>query len=137
MSNKKKIPIKNILIPNSKIPILNEKSILKEALELMSKYKFGISFCINKKGKLLGVITDGDIRRKILNVQKPFSAFLTDDLKMHLNKKPKKINVSSNLHSALKVMRKNRVWDLPVIDKNNKLQGMLHLHPIVNFLIKK
>ena len=37
-----------------------------------------------------GILTDGDIRRKILNVQKPFSALLGDDLILHINKKPKK-----------------------------------------------
>ncbi len=137
MSNNRKISIKKILIPNSKIPILNERSILKEALELMSKYKFGVSFCTSKNGKLLGVITDGDVRRKILNIQKPFSALLTDDVKLHMNRKPKKIFVNSSLNIALQIMRKNRVWDLPVVDKNNKLQGMLHLHPIVHFLLKK
>ena len=32
---------------------------------------------------------------------------------------------------------KKLIWDLPVIDKNNKLIGMLHLQSIVNLLIKK
>ena len=135
MSNKKRID--NLIIPNSKIPVLYGKNLLKEALEQMSKYKLGVCFCINKKGNLVGVMTDGDIRRKILNVQKPFSAFLNDDFEEHINKKPKKIKLNSNLKNALSVMKKNLIWDLPVVDKNNKLQGMLHLHPVVNFLLKK
>jgi len=137
MLNKNKLSIKKIVIPNSNIAILKENSILKEALELMNKYKYGVAFCINNKGKLMGVITDGDIRRKILKVQKPFSALLTDDIKIHMNKKPKKIFINSNLTTALNKTRKYKIWDLPVISRDNRLQGMLHLHPIVNLFLKR
>ncbi len=137
MLNKKKYPIKNLIIPKSKIPILGEKNILKEALESMMKLKFGVCFCVKNNGKLIGILTDGDIRRKILNIQKPFSALLGDDLVMHINKKPKKILLDSNINKALDIMKNNLIWDLPVVDKNNILQGMLHLHPVVKFFIKK
>ena len=46
--NKKKIIIKDLIIPISKIPVLGENSMLKEALETMSEYKFGVCFCIKK-----------------------------------------------------------------------------------------
>ncbi len=137
MSSNKKYLINNLLIPVSKIPVLGEKNILKEALEEMMKYKFGVCFCIKKNGKLSGILTDGDVRRKILNVQKPFSALLGDDLVLHINKKPKKILNNSNLYNAFKIMKKNSIWDLPVVDKKNKLQGMLHLHPVVKFFLNK
>jgi CBS domain-containing protein len=137
MSNKKKFPIKNLIIPKSKIPILGEKSILKEALESMLKLKYGVCFCVKDNGKLVGILTDGDIRRKILNIQKPFSALLGDDLVMHINKKPKKIFLDNNINQALNLMKNNLIWDLPVVNKNNILQGMLHLHPIVKFFINK
>jgi len=137
MYNKKKILVKEIIIKNNKIPVLREQSLLKEALEKMSSNKFGICFCVNKKGKLIGILTDGDIRRKILNVQKPFSALLNDDLILHINKKPSKIRGEYSVLSVLKLMKKKLIWDLPVVDKNNKLIGMLHLQSIVNLLIKK
>ena len=137
MLNKKKIIVKNLIIKIKNIPVLREKSLLKEALELMSKLKYGICFCVNKKGKLIGILTDGDIRKKILNVQKPFSALLSDDLILHINKKPSIIHGDNNLLTALKLMNKKRIWDLPVVDKKKILIGMLHLHPIVNLLIKK
>ena len=137
MSSNKKYLINNLLIPVSEIPVLREKNILKEALEEMMKYKFGVCFCVKKNGKLSGILTDGDLRRKILNIQKPFSALLGDDLVLHINKNPKKILNNSNLNKAFKIMKKNSIWDLPVVDKNDKLQGMLHLHPVVKFFLNK
>ena len=136
MYSKRKLLVKEIIIKKSHIPVLREQSLLKEALEKMSDYKYGICFCVNKKGNLIGIITDGDIRRKILNIQKPFSALLNDDLILHINKKPSKVRGENNLLSALKLMKKKLIWDLPVVDKNNKLIGMLHLHSIVNLLVK-
>lgn len=137
MSSKENYSIKNVIIDKSNLPILEEKNILKEALEQMSKYKFGVCFCVKKDGKLSGILTDGDIRRKILKIQKPFSALLSDDLSNHINKKPKKIKSNEKLLSAIKIMEKNKIWDLPVVDKNQKLIGMLHLHPILKFFQKK
>ena len=137
MSNNKKFLVKDLIIKKKDIPVLREKNILKEALETMSKFKYGICFCVNSKGKLIGVLTDGDIRRKILNVQKPFSALLSDDLSMHINKKPSKVHGDNSLSASLKLMKKKLIWDLPVVDKKNILIGMLHLHPVVDVLIKK
>ena len=94
MLNKEKISIQKVLIKKKNIPVLRETSLLKEALECMSKYKYGVCFCVNEKGKLLGILTDGDVRRKILDVQKPFSALLMDDLILHINKKPFSIDVN-------------------------------------------
>ena len=137
MSTKKHL-LKDLVIDKSKIPIVDEKGLLKDALETMSKYKFGVCFCVKKQnGKLLGILTDGDIRRKILNVQKPFSALLSDDVVVHINKKPSKIQIKSSLTSALNLMKKKLIWDLPVVTKKNVLIGMLHLHPIVKFLVKQ
>ena len=137
MSTQNRISIKEVMLPLGKFPVLSEKSIFTEALEEMCNFKLGIACIVNQTGTLEAVITDGDIRRKILNVQKPFSALLSDDLVFHINKKPKKILINSNISKAFNIMKKNKIWDLPVIDKNNKLQGMLHLHPVVKYFLNK
>ena len=138
MSIKKKNSLKDLIIDKSKIPIIDEKGVLKEALEAMSKYKYGVCFCVNKRnGKLLGILTDGDVRRKILNIQKPFSALLNDDLIRHINKKPSKVLINTTISQALKLMKKKQIWDLPVVNKEKVLIGMLHLHPIVKLYLKK
>ena len=72
MSSKENYSIKNVIIDKSNLPILEEKNILKEALEQMSKYKFGVCFCVKKDGKLSGILTDGDIRRKNIKNTKTF-----------------------------------------------------------------
>ena len=133
----KQIKIIDVILPFKNIPVLYEDSFLKEALELMCKFKIGVCFCIKKDKTLIGILTDGDIRRKILSVQKPMAALLNDDLYLHINKNPKKIRYNENIKKVTKLMEKNLIWDLPVVDNKNKLLGIIHLHSIVKLLIKK
>ena len=73
MSNKGKF--NNCFKLNVKLdqfPIINEKTILKEALDLMDKSKLGVVCIVDVKNNLKGIITDGDLRRKLLSIQKPF-----------------------------------------------------------------
>ena len=134
MSIKNNKKVKEAMLSTEKFPILLEDALLKDALDLMCKNKFGSVCVINNKKKLLGIITDGDIRRVLLKSQKPLSALMVDDLGKICTKKPKQIKSSLSLKKAIDLMQKNKIWDLPVTDKNNKLIGLLHLHNAINYL---
>ena len=71
--------IKDVMLSLDFFPVVSEKIILKEALEEMSNKKLGIACVVDNNFKLLGIITDGDIRRKILSIQKPLSSIFIDD----------------------------------------------------------
>ncbi len=133
--------IEDFIIKLDQIPIINEDSMLKEALDEMEKFKLGIVLIIDTDNTLKGVITDGDIRRLILKEQKPMSAFLSEDISKHANFSPKTININDNLLNTLNFMNKNRIWDLPVIDESKRLVGLVHLHlaleKIIENLVKK
>ena len=76
IQNKKTIVVNDVMLPLNRFPVIGERVILKEALENMGFSRLGIVCIVNEEKKLLGVLTDGDLRRKLLKVQKPFSAFL-------------------------------------------------------------
>jgi DeoR family transcriptional regulator, catabolite repression regulator len=92
---------------------------------------------IDDSGKLLGVLTDGDIRRKLLKIQKPFSAFFVDDALDHAEKNPTVTRSEEILSSAVAQMETKGIWDLPVVNDEQILVGLLHLHPVVKTLIAK
>ncbi|EQA70059.1 CBS domain protein [Leptospira noguchii serovar Panama str. CZ214] len=116
-------------------PILNETTILKEALETMGKFNLGIACIVDSNLKLLGLVTDGDIRRKLLKVQKPFSALFVDDALEHCIKSPICINPDAKLIDGVNLMGAKHVWDLPVVDDNLSLVGLLHLHPAISSIL--
>ena len=126
---------KDIMLKLGDFPVVPYNMILKEALEEMNKYNLGVACLVNKKNILKGIITDGDIRRKLLRDQKPFSAFFVDDSIKHAVKKPKSSSPNKNIKETLKMMNKNEIWDLPIV-QNKKLVGLVHLHPVMRKLIK-
>jgi DeoR family transcriptional regulator, catabolite repression regulator len=127
--------VKEVMLSLDKTPVIAEKVIMKEALEQMSESSLGIACILDIKGSLLGILTDGDIRRKILKIQKPLSALFIDDALDHAILSPVVILQSESLIDAILLMDKKQVWDLPVVDKQNKLVGLLHLHSAVQTLL--
>ena len=130
------VTITTVMMPIGAFPVIAEQTILKEALEEMDNFRLGVACVVNNEGHLLGILTDGDIRRKLLSVQKPLSAFFIDDAIEHAIVNPIVISPSHSLYEAVVLMDKKRVWDLPVVD-NNKLVGLLHLHPVVDALLNR
>ena len=136
MSNNlnKNIIVQDIMIALGNFPVVKKDTILKEAIETMGLSNLGIISVVDNNDTLLGVITDGDLRRKLLKVQKPLSFLLIDDVIDHCIKEPLTILLEVKLTDALKIMEDNEIWDLPVVNENKKLIGMLHLHQVVKKL---
>ena len=133
---KSNLLVSDVMMSLDRIPVIDETVIFKEALEEMGRWSLGITCIVNAQNKLLGIITDGDIRRMLLGVQKPFSAFFIDDALDHAVQSPLTISPSDTLVNAVQVMDKKQIWDLPVVDANSTLVGLLHLHPAVEALLK-
>ena len=57
------VTITTVMIPISAFPVVTEQTILKEALEEMDNFRLGVACVVNNEGRLLGILTDGDIRR--------------------------------------------------------------------------
>ena len=79
-----------------------------------------------EKGKLIGIITDGDLRRMLEKGYK-IDQLLAKDI---MNNNPKSICVSTLAIDALKMMETHNVSQLIVVDKENYI-GILHMHDIL------
>lgn len=130
------VSVLSVMLDKSRFPVVAEKTLLKEVLEEMSRLNLGIACLVNHDGILTGIITDGDIRRKLLKTQKPFSAFFVDDAIDHAIRKPTSISSTQTLVSAVALMGQKQVWDLPVVGANGELEGLLHLHPAIEALLE-
>jgi len=131
----KELNVGNVMLLPEKFPVVKENAIVKEALEKMDAFRLGIVCIIDNDEQLLGIITDGDIRRKLLAVQKPLPAFFIDDAINQAIKNSFTVSSDMSLVEAVNLMEKKQVWDLPVVD-DNKLIGLLHLHPAMKALLE-
>lgn len=127
--------VRDVMILTKDAPLANEKEILKVALERMSLTHLGIICITNANNVLLGILTDGDIRRKLLKIQKPFSALLGDDVLDHSIRTPITVRPDASLYDAVRLMGSKKIWDIPVVSDDGVLVGLLHLHPAIEALM--
>ena len=131
IQNKK---VGDVMLGVGSFPVVTENTILKEALEKMDDFRLGIACIIGGNDELLGIITDGDIRRKLLSYQKPLAAFFIDDVINQSIKRPLIATSNMSLIDAVDLIEEKQVWDLPIID-DSKLVGLLHLHSVVKVIL--
>jgi arabinose-5-phosphate isomerase len=127
--------VSHVMLPMDKFPVLKQDSIVKVCLDEMSRYRLGIACIVDDSGLLLGIFTDGDLRRTLLKAQKPIASFFVDDVLDYGTHNPFKIKDSDSLAAAIELMEHHQVWDLPVVDSSSNLVGLLHLHPAVKALL--
>ncbi len=129
--------INEVMLSLDKFPVIREELFFKEAIDVMNEKKIGIACIIDKDHHLKGILTDGDIRRKLLKIQKPLSALFVDDCIEHAIITPTVTSPEATLNEAVDIMGKKQIWDLPVVDSLGKLVGLLHLHPVVQALLNE
>ena len=120
--------VADVMLAVGKCPVVSSSTILKEVMESMDEHRLGVVCVVGKNGDLGGILTEGDIRRLLLRVQKPLAAILTDDVEEYAVKDPLTVSPDTYLAEAVLLMGDKRVWDLPVLDSQNKFLGLLHLH---------
>jgi CBS domain-containing protein len=130
----KNLTVANVMLPINDFPVVSQSTILKEALDKMDSIGLGIACIVGMNKELLGVITDGDIRRKLISIQKPLNAFFIDDTINQAIKNPIVVSSDMSLADAVKLMEEKQIWDLPVVDKA-ALVGLLHLHAAIKVLL--
>ena len=128
MSNNQSVESR--LIPLSKLPLISKEDNLKKALDLMTEKRLGIALIIDSEKKLLGVLTDGDLRRLLLTRQDPLPALLVSPAITYGNKRPKSISVDTTIDLAREKMIAEEIWDLPVVSSDGVVLGLLHRHSL-------
>ena len=109
-------------------PILDENVSLKSALDSMSKYSLGVACFVNKQNQFVGILTDGDLRRLILNKQSPLPALLITSAIEFGTRSPKNIKENDTINKAIALMDESRIWDLPVLNEVGNVVGLLNRH---------
>ena len=117
--------VADLYVDNEK-PQVREGQNMKEVLVEMTAKRLGVTAVINHEEKLLGIITDGDIRR-MLERNGNLHQITAGEV---MSTTPKTITSTEMAVNALDVMRKNEIMHLVVVD-NGKYLGIIHLHDLV------
>ena len=124
------IQIKDIMYKGNKMPIVSLSASMKAVILEMSKKSFGHVGVKNKTGQLVGIISDGDLRR---GFKKNLLDLCASDV---MTKNPIMINQEELLIDALKYMNKRKITCLFVSNSksNSKATGIIHLHQLLQYV---
>jgi len=120
--------VEEFMIKGNKLPVVKQDDILATALKKIANRKLGITAVINKVGKLVGVIADGDVRRFLLSGRQLSQKSKAADV---MTKNPKTIQRKQSLHEALIKMEQCKITSLIVVNKTNKPEGLIHLRSVL------
>lgn len=107
-------------------PVVHADQSVREVIMEITRNRLGVTAVVNAAGQLIGVVTDGDIRRMLEK---------TDDIKKIeakdiMTQNPKIIGSTEMAVNALDIMRQNSITQLMVVD-DDKYVGVVHLHDLV------
>ncbi|MBA1438103.1 MAG: KpsF/GutQ family sugar-phosphate isomerase [Epsilonproteobacteria bacterium] len=121
------VKVKN-LMQTQNLPILSEDAKMQEAIVAISEGRIGTALIADKEGKIVALLSDGDVRRALLS--DGFS--LEDDVMRYATKDPMSIDDEQMLASdALVLIENNKIQLLVITDKNKKIKGVLHIHTLI------
>lgn len=119
------IKVKDIMRIGKNIPAINIKSSLKHAIEEISSKKVGFTGIVNNDDKLVGILTDGDLRRALLNKKN-----INSSIEECMTKNPITLNGSEMAIEAVNIMEKFKISCFLITDKSKKIIGMLNINDL-------
>ncbi len=110
------------------LPIVSQHANVKEAIVAIGEGRIGTVLVCDDAQKLVALMSDGDIRRALM--REDFS--LEDNVLKYATINPKTIDDASMLASeALVLIEEKKIQLLAITDKEKKIQGVLHIHTLI------
>lgn len=110
----------------SDLPVVASDCSATEMIHKVSRGGLGL-IIIEEGGEIIGIVTDGDIRRAMESRQAEFFSISAIDI---ATRNPKTINMNAKLIEAEKLMTKHKVNSLLAVDDKGKLQGVIQIYDI-------
>ncbi|TXH58666.1 MAG: KpsF/GutQ family sugar-phosphate isomerase [Bacteroidia bacterium] len=120
--------VNDLMHTGDKLPVVYEDSSFKDVILEISKKSLGFTGVINRDGRLLGLITDGDLRR----VLDKYTNLLNLEAKDMMNANPKVIKENVLAVKSIDLMEQFKITGFLVVDVDNNLIGAFNLHDLFN-----
>jgi arabinose-5-phosphate isomerase len=127
------LKISEIMYTGESIPLVKEEDSLKNTIIEITSKRLGTTGVVNEEGKLVGIITDGDLRR-LLEKTMNISDLKAKDI---MTRNPKTIAPDLLASFALQQMENYKITTLIVVNENNFPIGIIHLHDLVNLGLQR
>ncbi|MGD8844886.1 MAG: KpsF/GutQ family sugar-phosphate isomerase [Desulfobacteraceae bacterium] len=117
----------DIMLSGNAVPSIRKGATMPEAIAEMNRHSLGVILILSPEDSLLGIITDGDIRRAV--AQEIDLRTLTVENLMSTD--PYRLQADTPAYDALNLMERHQITVLPIVDAAQRVKGILHLHDIL------
>ena len=114
------------LIKNNEIPKVNKDSTISNVIVEITEKRLGVAAVV-ENDRIVGIITDGDIRR-MLSKSTEIHTLSANDI---MSKNPKTISINAMAIDALETLENNDITQVLVTNDNNDYLGVVHLHDLI------
>ena len=121
-----KVAVSEVMLTGDKVPVISQQVVLQEAVQELNTKNIGAVIVIDQEHRVVGIITDGDLRRLVMS-----GAGLECGLETVMTSDPITITGDLLAADALSIMQRHEITVLPVTDAGKKLVGILHLHDLL------
>jgi arabinose-5-phosphate isomerase len=119
--------IDQLMNSGERMPVVHQAVALKDAILEITSKRLGATCVVDDAGQLVGIITDGDLRR-LLERDTDMTTLLAVDV---MNDRPKTIFPQTLASSALELMERHKITQLIVTDEQRVPRGIVHMHDLV------
>ncbi|HDQ03498.1 MAG TPA: KpsF/GutQ family sugar-phosphate isomerase [Deltaproteobacteria bacterium] len=120
-------PVKKAMIVGENIPKVFSGISVQKAIQEIDRKNVGFVLITDKKNKLMGILTDGDVRRMIGNGVS-FEGKTIDEM---MTRNPKTVDETASLAQAMELMQKKEITVFAVVNGKRTLKGYIHMHDIL------
>jgi arabinose-5-phosphate isomerase len=122
------VRVRDLMHSGDALPVIPPHTTMTRAVMEISTKRLGMTIVAGADDKLLGVITDGDLRRGIGTWGKAFFDMRAEEV---MTRKPKMIGQDELAAKALSIMEGNSITSLVVPDEDGRVKGIIHIHDIL------
>jgi arabinose-5-phosphate isomerase len=119
--------VQEIMLTGKNVPKVQQGQSMYDAIAEINRLQIGAALVVGDGDILVGIITDGDIRRHLMTQENIYEKSVADVM----TKNPRTLGPDSQASKALGIMEKNQITILPIVNPIQKVRGILHLHDIL------
>jgi arabinose-5-phosphate isomerase len=123
---KKLMRVEQLMASGDALPVVQLHTSMKDVIYEMSRKKLGMTAVVEKDGRLAGIITDGDLRRK-MGANASIMDLTAKDV---MTANPVAIPHTTMAVEALGMMEQRKITSIVVIDQDRRVEGVVHLHDL-------
>jgi arabinose-5-phosphate isomerase len=124
---RKLLRVEDVMHSGEQLPRVSPATPMKEVLFEMTRKRLGMTTVVDAEGRLVGLISDGDLRRQI---EKHGAQLLERSAAECMTQRPVVIDRRELATRALALMEERRITSLPVTGAGDRIEGVVHLHDL-------